>query len=152
MFSIAGIAMAVLKFFGGGNVGKLIDGTMAVIKNKTDADTINNQTGANLGLQYLTSVNETNRIKAERQTERQVIWGLFGFALPTMVIWWFALADGVPWNIDVYFWAFHHTKGTWGIAIPPEFVADFHVIVQSFFIAAPSLAGAAMLARIFKKA
>lgn len=143
------IAMSVLKFFGGENFGKLIDGTMSVIKNKTDAVTIDNQTGAKLGTDYLNAVNETNRIKAERQTERQVIWGLFGFALPTMVIWWFALMDGVPWTVD--FLGIAHRKGSWGIAIPPEFVVDFHVIVQSFFIAAPSLAGVAMLARVFKR-
>lgn len=146
-----GIAMGVLKFFGGSNVGKLIDGVTGVINNKTNADVINAQTGANLGTQYLQAVNETNRIKEEHKTERQVIWGLFGFALPTMVIWWLALMDGVPWNIDLLVVEFVHRKGSWGIAIPPEFVADFHVIVQSFFVAAPSLAGIAMLARVFKR-
>lgn len=145
------IGLKVLGFFSGANAGKLIDGVTGIIKNKTDADTINNQTGANLGLQYLHSVEETNRIKAEHQTERQVIWGLFGFAMPTMAIWWLALMDGVPWNLDFYLFEFVHRKGSWGIAVPPEFVADFHTIVQSFFIAAPSLAGVAMLARVFKK-
>lgn len=148
---IVSIVMGFFKFFAGENIGKLIDGTMSVIKNNTDAVTIDNKTGANLGLSYLTAVNDTNRIKAERQTERQVIWGLALFAIPTGVIWWLALIDSVPWNLHLYFFEFVHRKGSWGIAIPPEFVADFHAIVQSFFIAAPSLAGVAMLARIFKR-
>lgn len=145
------LGLKVLGFFSGANAGKLIDGVTGIIKNKTDAATIDGQTGANLGMQYLQAVNETNRIKAESQTERQVIWGLFGFALPTMVIWWLALIDGVPWNLDLWLFEFVHRKGSWGIAVPPEFVADFHVVVQSFFIAAPSLAGVAMLAKVFRK-
>lgn len=149
MVWFAKIALSIVGFLGGSNVGKLITGVTDVIKNKTDAEVLNNKTGANLGMEYLQAVNETNRIKAEHQTERQVIWGLFGFALPTMIVWWLALMDGIPF---VFPWMdAPHVKGSWGIAVPPEFVADFHTIVQSFFIAAPSLAGVAMLARLFKK-
>jgi hypothetical protein len=145
------IGAGILKFFVSENVSKLIDGVTSVIKNKTDAVTIDHQTGANLGMQYITAVAETEKIKADRMTERQVIWGLALFAIPTGVIWWLALVDGVPWNLDLYVATFTHRKGSWGIAIPPEFVEDFHTIVRSFFIAAPSLAGVAMLAKVFKR-
>lgn len=149
MPGILTIAMGFLKFFGGENVGKLIDGTMAVIKNKTDAATIDAQTGAKLGVDYLNAVNETNRIKAEHQTERQVLFGLLLFALPCGIIWWAGMMDGIPWNFS-WLGFEPHRVGSWKVAIPPGFEADFHTIVQSFFIAAPSLAGVAMLARLFR--
>jgi hypothetical protein len=145
------MALGLLKFLGGATFGKLIDGVTDVIKNKTDAVTIDHQTGATLGFQYLQASAEVEKAKIEHQTERQVIAGLLLFAVPTGVIWWLALIDGVPWNLDFWLFAFQHRKGSWGIAVPPEFVQDFHTIVQSFFIAAPSLAGVAMLARVFKR-
>lgn len=135
--------MAVIKLFGGSNVGKIIDGVTAVAKNKTDAQTIDNQTGAKLGMEYLSAVNETNRIKAERQTERTVLFGLFLFALPAGIVWWAALLDGIP--------LFGHVVGSWRIAVPPGFTEAFLNIVNSFFIAAPAVAGASILARVFGK-
>jgi hypothetical protein len=92
---------------------------------------------------YLHAVEETNKVKAESRTATQVIFGLLLFATPAGLVWWLALLDGIPF--------FGHVKGSWGIALPPEFVQDFHTVVQSFFIAAPALAGVAMLARVFRK-
>jgi len=137
------IGMGLLKLFGGGNVGKLIEGVTAVAKNKTDAQTIDNQTGANLGMAYLQSVERTNQIKAERQTEKQVIFGLFMFAFPAGVVWWAALLDGLPW--------FGHVIGSWRIAVPPDFKDVFLDIIKSFFIAAPATAAVGALARAFGK-
>lgn len=138
---ILSFAMGLLKLLGGGNVAKVIDGVTAVVKNKTDAQTIDNQTGAKLGMEYLTAVNETNRIKASTQTERTVLWGLFLFALPAGIVWWAALMDGIPF--------FGHVVGSWKIAVPPGFMEAYLRIIDSFFIAAPAVAGASILARTF---
>jgi hypothetical protein len=135
------IVASILKLLGGGNVAKLIDGVTAVAKNKTDAQTIDNQTGAKLGMEYLTAVNETNRIKASTQTERTVLFGLFMFAFPAGIVWWAALLDGIPF--------YGHVVGSWKIAVPPGFIESFNNIVNSFFIAAPAVAGASILARTF---
>lgn len=137
------LGLKLLGFLGGSTFGSLISGVTDVMKNKTNAEMINNQTGAKLGLDYLMAVNETNRIKAEHQTERQVIFGLFMFALPCGVVWWAALLDGLPF--------FGHEIGSWRIAVPPGFAEAFLNIVNSFFVAAPSLAAVAMLSRVFKK-
>jgi hypothetical protein len=150
MTMLIAFGLKLLGFFGGANVGTLITGVTDVLKNKTNADVTNGQTGADLGMKYLTSVNELNRIKEEHKTERQIIAGLLLFAVPTGIVWWAALMDGIPWNFT-WLGLGQHVIGSWKIAVPPEFIPDFHTIVQSFFVAAPTLAGVAMLARVFKK-
>lgn len=146
---LATFGLGILKFFMGSNAGKLIDGVTSVINNKTDATVIDAQTGAKLGADYLSAVNETNRIKAERQTERQVLFGLLLFATPCGIIFWAGMMDGIPWDFS-WLGFVPHRVGSWKVAIPPGFEQDFHTIVQSFFIAAPAIGGVAMLARIFR--
>lgn len=106
--------------------------------------------GADLALQYLQTIADTNKAKAESQTERQVLFGLLAFASPAGLIWWAACLDSIPFRIPFFMDAVH-VVGSWRVAIPPAFVDDFHMIIQSFFIAAPSVAAVALLAKAFRR-
>lgn len=144
------LALKVLGWFGGVNAGNLITGVTDVLKNKTNAELASNQTGADLAKSYLQSSTEIERIKAEHQTPRQIMFGLFGFALPAMLLWWAACLDSIPFWIPLVMDA-PHKIGSWKVDVPPLFVADFHMIIQSFFIAAPATAGIWALAKVFSK-
>ena len=102
-----------------------------------------NQNGKDITLAWLTSVNEANKIKAASQTERQIIFALLMFATPTGLLYWAALLDGLPW--------FGHVVGSWGVAIPPGLQVTYEKIIDSFFISAPVMGTAAILAKAFRR-
>jgi hypothetical protein len=109
-----------------------------------------NQNGKDITLQWLTSVNDTNRIKAENQTERQIVFALIAFATPTAIIYWAALIDGLPFYIPLFMDSAHKV-GSWKVAIPPGLEATYFKIIDSFFIAGPAVASAALLAKAFRR-
>lgn len=153
--------MAILSMIFGGFFSalvKLVPGLATII-----GDTIvkNHQTEAarqgnendnskQLALSWLTSVNATNEAKGKYQTEKQVIAGLFFFALPVGLVFWGAMLDGMPFHFPG-FMSYPHIIGSWGIKVPPEFAADVHMIIQSFFIAAPAIGAASILAKAFRR-
>lgn len=108
------------------------------------------QRGSEVVLGWLTSVNETNRLKAENQTERQVLFALLAFATPTAIIYWAALLDGIPFYIP-YFMDHAHKVGSWKIGIAPDLKDTVLKIIDSFFISAPAIAGASILAKTFRR-
>lgn len=110
-----------------------------------------NKSGLSLALGWLSSVNDIEKVKAASQTERQIVFALLGFALPTAVHWWFVLMDSVPFYLP-YIQAAPHIVGSWHIAAPPGRWADAYFrIIDSFFIAAPAIVGVKMLADAFKR-
>lgn len=109
-----------------------------------------NQNGRDLTLAWLTSVNEANKIKAESRTERQVLWGLFLFALPTGLVYTAAMIDGTPFWVPLFMDEAHRV-GSWGVDIAPKFEAVAIRIIDSFFISAPAVAGASILAKAFRR-
>lgn len=140
------LALKLLGLFGGANAGALITGVTDVLKNKTNADvskTVSaNDQGQALANKYFDSVDKANEIKARTRTETTVVFALLAFAVPTALIYWAALLDGLPF--------FGHVVGSWGIAIPPGLQASYEKIIDSFFISAPIVGSAAILARVFK--
>jgi len=109
------------------------------------------QRGADVVANYLSAANETNRIKQASRTERTVIAAFLCFVLPTAIHWWFVLLDSVPFFVP-YFMDKAHKVGSWKVAAPPGKWADtYHMIIGSFFIAAPSIAGISILARMFRR-
>lgn len=118
--------------------------TEAARQGKQDDD------GKDLALGWLASVEKTNAIKASSQTPRQVMAGLFFFAMPVGLVFWGAMLDGMPFHIPL-FMDYPHILGSWGIKVPPEFKDDVHMIIQSFFIAAPVIGSAAIIAKAFRR-
>ncbi len=102
-----------------------------------------NQNGKDITLAWLTSVNQANETKGKYRTERQIVFALLAFATPTGVVYWAALLDGLPF--------FGHVVGSWGIAIPPGLQVTYEKIIDSFFISAPVMGTAAILAKAFRR-
>lgn len=128
-------------------------GNTIVKNNQTEASRqrSENTSGLSLAMGWLQSVNEVEKIKADHQTERQIVFALLGFALPTAIHWWFVLMDSVPFYIP-YLMTVTHKVGSWGIAAPPGRWADAYFrIIDSFFIAAPAIVGVKMLADAFRR-
>lgn len=109
-----------------------------------------NQNGKDLTLAWLTSVNETNRIKAESQTERQIVFALVMFAFPTGLVFGAAMVDGIPFYIPLLMDSAHKV-GSWKVGLAPDFKDVAMRIIDSFFISAPAVAGASILARAFRR-
>lgn len=126
-------------------------GNTVVAKSNTEAARQGNEnaTGSSLALAWLTSVEEANKLKIASRTERTVMFGLMAFAAPCALIFWAACLDSIPFYLPI-FMSTAHKVGSWRVGVPPELLADFHLIVQSFFIAAPAVAGASLLARAFR--
>jgi hypothetical protein len=109
-----------------------------------------NENGKDVTLQWLTSVNRANEIKAENQTERQVIFAMIMFALPTGLVFGAAMVDGIPFYIPLLMDQAHKV-GSWKIGIAPDFKDVAIRIIDSFFISAPAVAGASILAKVFRR-
>jgi hypothetical protein len=109
-----------------------------------------NQNSKELALGWLASVNATNEAKGKYQTEKQVMTGLLFFAVPVGVVFWGAMLDGMPFHVPL-FMSYPHIIGSWGVTVPPEFKDDVHMIIQSFFIAAPAVGAASILAKAFRR-
>lgn len=127
-------------------------GNVIIKKSETEAARQGKQDerGEHLAIGWLQSVVETEGIKAKTQTERQIVAGLLFFALPTGIIFWAALLDGIPFRIPL-FMTYPHIVGSWGIVIPTEFRDDMKMIIQSFFIGGSTIAGAKILASAFRR-
>jgi len=106
--------------------------------------------GKNVTLAWLTSVNETNRIKADAQTERTVLFGLMAFGMPTAAVYSAAMIDGIPFYIP-FFMDVAHKVGSWRVGIAPDLKDVAIRIIDSFFISAPAVAGASILAKAFRR-
>lgn len=123
------------------SVGKTL---VALKETETNRQGSENKSGLDLAIEYLKQVNETNRIKAQSLTERRVLFALLMFAVPAGIHWWAVMLDSMP--------LFGHVVGSWGIAAPPgEWSVTYHKIIDSFFISAPAIAGASILAKAFRR-
>lgn len=118
--------------------------------NATAQQANENDNGQRALASWLTSQNELNKEKLDHMTERQAMRAFLAFVVPTAVIWWAACLDSVPFYIPLVMVVPHHV-GSWGVDIPPKMQEDFHMIVQSFFVAAPTIAGASILAKVFRR-
>jgi hypothetical protein len=118
--------------------------------NATAQETDENASGKAAGLAWLQSVNDLNRAKLDHMTERQAMRAFISFVVPTALIWWAACLDSIPFYIPWFMLVPHHV-GAWGVDIPPKLQEDFHMVVQSFFVAAPTIAGVAVLAKAFRR-
>lgn len=107
--------------------------------------------GRDLALSWLTSQNQLNALKAEHQTIQSVLSGLALFAIPTGIHWWFVLLDSVPFYVPLLMDEVHKV-GSWHVAAPPGRWADtYFMIIQSYFIGGPAIAGTALLAKAFRR-
>lgn len=150
LFTFLGsIGAAVLKIF-----PQMAEIVGNVIVKKAESEAVRqgneNENGKLVTLGWLQSVIETNRIKAEHQTERQMVFALIAFATPVGILFWGSCLDSMPFRIP-YFMAYPHIIGSWGVTIPPGFADEIKMIIQSFFIAAPVVAGASILAKAFRR-
>ena len=148
------LAGSVLGFLGGGNVKAVIDGVRDYANNKTNADVTKtvsaNEAGQALASRYFESVDRTNEWKAKTQTVRQVVFGMLAFASPTALLFWAAALDSIPFYVP-YLMDIPHVVGSWGVDLPPKLEASMLKIIDSFFISAPIVGGAAILATVFAK-
>jgi hypothetical protein len=108
--------------------------------------------GAVLAANWLTSVVETNKIKAETQTERRVLFAILMFAVPVGIHWWAVCLDSIPFYLP-FLMDESHVVGSWHVSArwDPAWVETYHKIIDSFFISAPAIAGASILARAFRR-
>lgn len=106
--------------------------------------------GSEAALAWLTSVNQANEVKAKYQTEKQVLFAMTAFAAPTAFVYWAACLDSVPFYVP-FFMDFAHRVGSWGIDLPPKLEQTMKDIINSYFIAAPAVAGVSVLARAFRR-
>lgn len=143
MFNPLGWIGAIAKFIPG--MAELL-GNFLIKKAETQAarEGAQDKSGSELALAYLKSVNETNAIKAQYNTEKMLIGAFILFTLPTGIHWWAVMLDCLPW--------FGHKVGSWKVAAPPgAWGQTYHAIIQSFYIMAPATGGLLALARAFRR-
>jgi hypothetical protein len=111
-----------------------------------------NASGVTLAANYLNAHAEANRAKLAYRPIWFVLFGLFMFALPVGIHWWAVMLDSMPFYIPGLMDA-PHKVGAWKVAAgwKGEWIATYHKIIDSFFIAAPATAGIALLARAFMR-
>jgi hypothetical protein len=110
-----------------------------------------NKRGVDLAGLYTQAITENNRLKASTRTVYTVLFGLFMFATPVGIHWWAVMLDSIPFYLP-YLMDVPHKIGSWKVAAPKgDFAVTYHKIIDSFFIAAPSIAGVQMLAQAFRR-
>jgi hypothetical protein len=141
---LLGLIPGLREFFAGlfGWLNKKEDTRVAVTRS-------DNESGAAVSQAYMASVNAANEWKAKTRTERIVVFGLIAFASPVALLFWAATLDSLPFYIP-YFMDTAHVVGSWGVDIPPKLQVPVEKIIDSFFISAPVVGSAAILARVFK--
>jgi hypothetical protein len=128
-------------------------GNVLIKRGETEAQKqgIENKSGNELALGYLSHIAETNKIKAQSQTERQVIAALVLFALPSGIHWWSVNLDSIPFYIP-WFMDQAHIVGSWKVAaLPGEYGVTNQEIIRSFFITTGAVAGISVLAKAFRR-
>lgn len=148
------LAASILGLLGGGNVRAVIEGVRDYANNRTNADVAKtvsaNEAGQALAARYFESTDRANEWKAKTQTVRQVVFGMLAFAAPTALLFWAAALDSIPFYVP-YLMDYPHVVGSWGVDLPPKLESSMLKIIDSFFIAAPVIGGASILATIFAK-
>lgn len=144
----------------GGAAGKVVEGLAGVVANaivqrgNTEAgrQADQNASGVGLATQYLTSVNETNKIKAAYRPIWFVLFGLTAFAAPVGLHWWAVMLDSMPFYIP-FAMDDAHRVGSWKIAgnWNDAWKETYHKIIDSFFISAPATAALAVLVKLFHR-
>lgn len=150
---LAKIALSLLGFLGGSNVGKFIDGASDFLKNRTNAqlqEHINeNDAGRAAALAFMQGEQRLAEIKLEdRRIEGK--WGprvmacTILFVIPYGLHSAMIVFDSMP--------LFGHVVGSWGVEkLPGLFEETEHLVIRSMFYVSGGVTAVSMLAKAFRR-